>query len=287
MSRMDCGVCGKSFESMNGYRTHFGMKHPDANLEELDNPPKPTKEKIIDLYENEGKTMYDIADIYDVNPATVLNWMKEYSIERQYPTGENHPQYNSVTVECKYCGKRIERRKPVLERTRYGSFCSYRCWGKWMWENSDETDISLPLETPSGEDHPNYDRVEVNCSICGKKMRIIRYKAEHYNNHFCSDKCELKWRRKAFVGENNLAWRGGYEPWYGSNWQEQRRKALERDNYACQICGTSERLEVHHKTPVREFEVKEESNKLDNLVTLCKSCHLVIENPNRQKQVVI
>jgi len=70
---------------------------------------------------------------------------------------------------------------------------------------------------------------------------------------------------------------------YGPNWQTQRAKALERDGRRCQICGAggdSITLHVHHKRPFREFsyvrDVNEnylDANKLENLVTLCPSCH--------------
>jgi len=77
-------------------------------------------------------------------------------------------------------------------------------------------------------------------------------------------------------GEKNPAWKGGYEPYYGENWHPKRRKALERDNHICQICGAEEngrKHDVHHIVPRREFDIVEEANTLDNLITLCRSCH--------------
>lgn len=45
---------------------------------------------------------------------------------------------------------------------------------------------------------------------------------------------------------------------------------LSRDNYTCQICGAKNtKLQVHH---IR-FRSKSGSNRMDNLVTLCKECH--------------
>ncbi|MEM7336492.1 MAG: DEAD/DEAH box helicase, partial [Chloroflexota bacterium] len=71
---------------------------------------------------------------------------------------------------------------------------------------------------------------------------------------------------------------------YGPNWQLQRQKVLERDEYQCQTCGAESRegapLHVHHIRPFREFDyipgVNEnylEANKTQNLITLCPSCH--------------
>lgn len=83
-------------------------------------------------------------------------------------------------------------------------------------------------------------------------------------------------------GEENSNWRGGYEPYYGRNWHEQRRAARRRDGYECVACRMTESdhvskygwgLEVHHIVPVREFEVPEDANTLDNLITLCRPHH--------------
>lgn len=69
---------------------------------------------------------------------------------------------------------------------------------------------------------------------------------------------------------------------YGPNWEDQRERALIRDNYRCQECGTTaeehyERhgmeLHVHHIRPAREFTDAERRNALENLVTLCTVCH--------------
>lgn len=49
-------------------------------------------------------------------------------------------------------------------------------------------------------------------------------------------------------------------------------KCFERDNYTCQTCATrGTELNAHHKNAFDLFP--EERFKLDNLTTLCKSCH--------------
>jgi DEAD/DEAH box helicase domain-containing protein len=67
---------------------------------------------------------------------------------------------------------------------------------------------------------------------------------------------------------------------YGPNWPEQRDRARQRDRYRCQICGAVEKgrsHHVHHKMPFRTFGSYEQANQLDNLVTLCPSCHRLAE----------
>jgi DEAD/DEAH box helicase domain-containing protein len=70
---------------------------------------------------------------------------------------------------------------------------------------------------------------------------------------------------------------------YGPNWRAQRRLALERDGFRCRTCGArgeESMLHVHHIRPFREYgyapgenENYKLANQLDNLATLCPSCH--------------
>ncbi len=79
---------------------------------------------------------------------------------------------------------------------------------------------------------------------------------------------------------------------YGPNWQEQRRAARARDGYKCTRCGIPESPEqqhhVHHIKPFYTFGyVRGENtnylaaNVLDNLQTLCPSCHRIVETSRR------
>jgi DEAD/DEAH box helicase domain-containing protein len=70
---------------------------------------------------------------------------------------------------------------------------------------------------------------------------------------------------------------------YGPNWSAQRKQALERDGYRCRTCGATADeflLHIHHVRPFREYgyipgqnEYYQQANRLENLVTLCASCH--------------
>ena len=61
--------------------------------------------------------------------------------------------------------------------------------------------------------------------------------------------------------------------WQGGMWLYQRKKALMRDNYTCQICGISEKeiLCVDHIKPRRDYP--DLIYILENLLTLCYNCH--------------
>lgn len=77
---------------------------------------------------------------------------------------------------------------------------------------------------------------------------------------------------------------------YGPDWPRVRLAVRKRDGFRCQICGTPEtgrEHDVHHKIPFRAFmhertetsagvilpSVIERANRLDNLITLCPTCH--------------
>lgn len=63
---------------------------------------------------------------------------------------------------------------------------------------------------------------------------------------------------------------------YGPNWDKVRALVRRRDNYICQNCGCPENgapHHVHHKIPFRQFTSYILANQLDNLITLCPTCH--------------
>ncbi len=75
---------------------------------------------------------------------------------------------------------------------------------------------------------------------------------------------------------------------YGPNWSVQRNAARARDGCVCRNCGATEREnrqhDVHHITPFRAFGYKpgvndfyELANRLENLITLCSTCHRRVE----------
>jgi group II intron reverse transcriptase/maturase len=71
------------------------------------------------------------------------------------------------------------------------------------------------------------------------------------------------------------------QQWLGSEgdragFEDQRHRALERDDWTCQKCGgdlMKSQAQVHHIKPVRKYSNPEEANRLDNLKSLCPECH--------------
>lgn len=194
--------------------------------------------------------------------------------------------------ECAYCGEQFSRLASSFAENSEDYFCSPECQD----QHHEEYD--------GGENHPLYDREIVECSQCGDELARKPSVVEKKDDFFCGQECYASWCTDERTGEDHPRWKGGGELYRGPNWERQKRKALERDNRICQRCGrtnteskqeTGKSLAVHHRKPVREFyeeletDWKElgdpstaeidwgEMNDLDNLVTLCLSCHRHVE----------
>jgi DEAD/DEAH box helicase domain-containing protein len=83
----------------------------------------------------------------------------------------------------------------------------------------------------------------------------------------------------------------------GPNWARQRERARARDGYRCRHCGAGERPgrqhDVHHLRPFRSFgwvagqnDGYRAANELDNLITLCVSCHRRAELSQRTQSAL-
>lgn len=73
---------------------------------------------------------------------------------------------------------------------------------------------------------------------------------------------------------------------YGPDWIRTRDRVRARDKFTCQVCGAVEagrQHDVHHKVPFRAFPSYVEANRLENLTTLCPSCHHKAEQNVRMR----
>jgi 5-methylcytosine-specific restriction endonuclease McrA len=57
-----------------------------------------------------------------------------------------------------------------------------------------------------------------------------------------------------------------------------RLYVLQRDAWRCQICGSGQNLEVHHKN----FRSQLGDDSEENLITLCTICHRIIHRQNQR-----
>lgn len=127
--------------------------------------------------------------------------------------------------------------------------------------------------------------VSVICDNCGTVFGKRSDQHRKTTRHFCCQKCFGEWQSQNICGEHHPLFKGNRPQYYGKNWRSQRRKARKRDDYTCQRCGKTQAengkaLDVHHIRPFRKFGLEhyEEANHLDNLVSLCISCHKFVEH---------
>ena len=111
----------------------------------------------------------------------------------------------------------------------------------------------------------------MNCPEC-KKV----FKKEHGNQRYCSKECRHKLnfakyyvKNKSKIISNAIKYKS--EVLEGINldfWRNYVIPAVKkRDGEKCVKCGSKKFLEVHHKV------INVENPTINDLVTLCKSCH--------------
>ena len=55
-------------------------------------------------------------------------------------------------------------------------------------------------------------------------------------------------------------------------YEQLRKQVLRRDGWQCQVCGSRQNLQVHHK----QLRSQQGSDDDSNLITLCAGCHEVL-----------
>jgi hypothetical protein len=165
---------------------------------------------------------------------------------RSFCSRECRKAFHRPPVICRGCQQPFPR-VPANPNRQY---CTWECFKASRWQ-------------------------EVQCAECGtafqKRVSEIRKAAGAGHKHMCSRSCRNVATSKLLGGDGTWQEGGKHGPARsrGKDWRPAKKAALERDNRECQQCYATEDLEVHHWEPYFiSFD-----NSLDNLVTLCRSCH--------------
>ena len=176
----------------------------------------------------------------------------------QNKSGEHSPNWKGVRKTCLICGKIFYIspsyiKKAAIRGYEAGKFCSRECSSKWHSKNK------------RGENSPLWKQIKCICQFCGKEFFVVPAEIKRGYGKFCSRKCCYKWRK----GENSPNWRGGTSfEYYPPKWTKKlKEKIKERDNFACQKCGSKKNLVIHH------INYNKKDCKEKNLITLCRSCN--------------
>lgn len=162
----------------------------------------------------------------------------------------------SVTKQCPICNNNFES---FLSDNR--KYCSSKCYHK----------------SPTKGLRPK-NRIKKNCSYCGKEFERAAGNFKKYvKNHFCCHSCSAKWWEEyGLHGKDHPHWVGGYsQKEYRTNWNRIKKDIKQRANAVCEMCrGVHRKMDVHHTIPIRlNIDIKI-TNHLDNLLYLCRPCHI-------------
>jgi len=215
---------------------------------------KEVEQQIIFKYVNEKKTMMKIEKELSISYSAVSSCLKRNNIAIRSKTGSKHPKLDMSYCTDEWKIAQSERLKRAFAEGRAKV-------DKTTTPEQDEIMIRMYVE----------DMVPV--PKIAKTMNI--------NMHTIYLRLEEKGiKRREIRRDFHPCWKGGWSLIeYGSNWQQRRKQALERDNHVCCYCGSTKRIDVHHKIKINEFITDEDKcnigNNLDNLITLCRICHII------------
>lgn len=239
-------------------------------------------ETLRHLYHEEKLSMQQIADELDSCYRTIFNWMEKHDIERRPQWQEmDGPWRDEETLRELYHDKGWGATTIAEELG-----CDKKTIYNWLDRHDIETresthDINRGWRDAELLEELYWDQ-DLSCKEIADKLdtregTITKWLLRH----------DIE--TKDHSGSNHPFWRGGHDKYKGPNWRDQRQKARRRDQYRCQDCQKSasdmeQKPDVHHITPFCAFENYEEANKLDNLITLCRSCHITREHKINELQ---
>jgi len=112
------------------------------------------------------------------------------------------------------------------------------------------------------------------CSRVDALMGIVQGESRFYCTEYCKKACPTFNQTLFYKGQKVNRSSREVQP-------ELRQLAMKRDSYRCQKCGVPgehAQLHCHHIKPVSMEPI--ESADLDNVITLCKNCHILVhKNP--------
>jgi len=192
--------------------------------------------------------------------------------------GKVYSRWPCAAHNSRFCSRSCQGKRPSQNKTGHLRPCYY-CGSSFYASNCYDKNKKRTAERPfcSRTCFVAYNKIEMFCEQCNKQFYVQRHRKDIAR--FCGYPCYNQWLSSNNVGEAHPAWKGGWEPYYGTDWSRQRLACRQRDNHTCRICSVtveqvgSKNIDVHHVLPFRLSR----DNSLGNLVTLCDGCHHSVE----------
>ncbi|WMT07796.1 helix-turn-helix domain-containing protein [Natrinema thermotolerans] len=269
---------------INDWMQRHGIKSRDRteatqNAVESD-APWTDEDTLRKLYVEERLSQPEIAERLGCSDSTVSNWIRRHGIKRPW---QDEDRMRELYAEEQLSQAEIADRLDCGVSTIETWMNRHGITGR---ENGESVQLSLlpgpAYEVLTDEDELRhlYEKEGLDTYQIADLLNVGSSTVSDYTRRYGITNGQLS-------GEDHPMWEGGQVHYYGPNWPEQREKRLERDDHQCVVCGVSESeyrdrtgrdLDVHHIRPRREFVDDdgldhEAANRLDNLITLCRSCH--------------
>lgn len=218
------------------------------------NPLNPGEETLRRLYVGESKSLAEIARLYGVNKTSVSTWLRQAGISTR-----------SISEATILSGKYGVHSEAHREKLRANAVIARQHITPEGLKRGGEKRRG---RTPPNKGVPWSDEVRA-------KHMATRATDEYKENLAAS-----------LRGEKNYNWKGGVTPesakqLQGWPWRKRRHEVYARDNWTCQDCGchclNSRDARLHPKRKIQAHHIVARrdggSDELENLVTLCMSCH--------------
>jgi len=220
------------------------------------------KEWLEEKYLVEKLTSRQIANLLHVGKTSILRYLKKFDINRRPERKKiKRPYHDRNWLYQKYITEKRSTKEIAvlcgLSPQSLSQICKYLRL------------FDIPIRNASERyflSHTEESR---------RKQSKARKKIKGWHH---SEMTKEKIRRSQ-LGEKSHNWKGGYySQKSGSAWNRIRKKTLIRDKNTCQSCGATTKLDVHHIIPFRCFINPREANKPNNLISLCRQCHIIYES---------